>query len=213
MATPATDDLEFEPIPGLPGRLPPGERILWQGRPRWQRLARDAFRIRGIAIYFALFTVIRGVAAWQDGRTVGAALFASAVVLPLAAACLGLLALLAWMNARATMYTITTRRVVMRIGVAISISFNLPYKRLAAADLKANGDGTGDISLELLGKDRIAWLHLWPHARPWRMAKAQPTLRAIPDAARVAALLGQAVRVSSTTASEQTAAAPAAEAA
>ena len=30
------DDFAFEPVRGLPAVLPPGERMLWQGAPRWQ---------------------------------------------------------------------------------------------------------------------------------------------------------------------------------
>ncbi|MFY8152534.1 MAG: PH domain-containing protein, partial [Hyphomicrobiales bacterium] len=32
----------------------------------------------------------------------------------------------------------------------------------------------------------------WPHARPWRLARPEPTLRAIPDVERVAALQADA---------------------
>ena len=37
---------------GLPERLPDGERLLWQGAPDWRALARQAFHVRGLAIYF-----------------------------------------------------------------------------------------------------------------------------------------------------------------
>ena len=30
------DDFDFEPVRGLPQVLPEGERLLWQGAPRWQ---------------------------------------------------------------------------------------------------------------------------------------------------------------------------------
>ena len=87
---------------------------------------------------------------------------------PLPLLCIGVLALMAWLNARASLYTLTNRRVVMRIGVAIPVSFNLPFKRLAEANLRLHADGTADIALTLSHPDRIAWLHLWPHARPFR---------------------------------------------
>ena len=35
-----------------------------------------------------------------------------------------------YFNARATVYTITTRRLVMRIGVALPTTFNLPFKQI-----------------------------------------------------------------------------------
>ena len=41
--------------------------------------------------------------------------------------------------------------------------------------------------------DKVAYLLLWPHARPWRLSKPEPMLRAVPDAARVAAILARAL--------------------
>jgi hypothetical protein len=188
-----SSEVEYEPIPGLPHELPPGEQLLWQGRPQWKGLLRHTFQVRWLAAYFGLFISVRGLLVLHDGQGPAAALWQSAVVLPLAVLCLGLLSLLAWLNARATVYTITSKRVVMRFGVALPMTFNLPFKRIAAADLKTRSDGEGDISLQLSGPDKIAYLHLWPHARPWRLAKAQPMLRSIPDSAKVAALLADAV--------------------
>jgi hypothetical protein len=46
--------------------------------------------------------------------------------------------------------------------------------------------------LALKGPDHIAWLHLWPHARPWHLTRTQPMLRALPQVADVAALLQKA---------------------
>ena len=188
-----SSEIDIEPIPGLPHTLPPGEHILWQGRPQWRGLLRHTFHVRWLVAYSSVLSAIRGVVALQHGSSAASAVLASAAVLPLAALCIAVLALIAWLNARATVYTITTKRVVMRFGVAFPMTFNLPYKRLAAASVNLLGGG-GDIALQLLPPDRIAWLHLWPHARPWRFARAQPMLRALPDATRVAELLAEAVR-------------------
>ncbi len=187
-------EVEIEPIPGLPHHLPAGEQILWQGRPRWTCLARSTFHLEGLAVYFVVFTVARGIVAFQHSHRVSSALWASMVVVPLAALCLGLLALLAWLNARSTVYTITTRRVVMRFGVAFPMTFNLPFRRIASADVKAGKGTDGDIALQLSGPGRIGWFHLWPHTRPWHFKRAQPMLRTIPEVAHVAALLAQAVQ-------------------
>jgi len=78
--------------------------------------------------------------------------------------------------------------------VALPMTWNLPFKRIAAADLKVRGEGDGDILLRLVAPDRIAWLQLWPHTQPWHVMNARPTLRAIADPAKVAALLAEAVR-------------------
>jgi hypothetical protein len=189
-----SEELEFEPIPGLPALLPPGETLLWQGKPSWRALARHTFEVRWLAAYFGVFSVLRGLVQFQEGHTASEALLASLIVLPAAALCLGLLTLLAFLNARATVYSITSKRVVMRFGVAFPMTFNLPFRRLAAADLSTRPEGDGDIALRLSGPDRIAWLHLWPHARPLHFKHAQPMLRGLPDAAKVAALLADAVR-------------------
>jgi hypothetical protein len=189
-----SDEFDTEPIPGLPGMLPPGETILWQGQPRWRGLARHCFEVRWLSVYFGVFIAARGALALRDGLGVSAALTMTGVLTLLALACLGLLSLLAWLNARATIYTITSRRVVMRFGVALPMSVNLPFKRLEKAELALRPDGEGDIALQVGGPGRLAYLHLWPHARPWRFSRAEPMLRAVPDAKRVSELLAEAVR-------------------
>lgn len=189
----SADDQEFEPIPGLPHALPEGERILWQGRPRWRGLARHVFRLPWLAMYFGALVVARGINAAGSGMSAGGIVWAVVSVALLASLGLGLLALLAILHARGTVYTLTTRRVVMRFGVALPMSFNLPFKRLGSAELKQHEGGLGDIAFQISGKGRIGYAHLWPHARPFRFGKAQPMLRCIPDAAKVARLLADAV--------------------
>jgi hypothetical protein len=44
-------DFAFEPVRGLPEALPPGEEILWQGRPDAWRLALEAFGLGWAAAY------------------------------------------------------------------------------------------------------------------------------------------------------------------
>jgi hypothetical protein len=187
------DDFAFEPVPGLPAHLPKGEQMLWQGRPDTWALAREAFLLRWAVGYLMVVAAIRFVVALADAP-VG---YALAVSLPYAI--LGLLAgaillLMAWAQARATVYTITTERVAMRIGAALSVTFNLPFAQLAAARIDLRKGGTGTIAIETTGEDKLSYLVLWPHVRPWFMKKPQPALRCIPDAARVAELLSEAAQ-------------------
>lgn len=177
---------EYEPQRGLPEVLPAGETLIWQGSPDWRALARGAFHLRKLAVYFALMLALRGIVAYADGQSAANAVMAALWLLPLAALGLGLVATLAWLSARGTVYTLTSKRVVMRIGIVLTVTYNLPFQRIAGADLALGADGHGDIALALAGKDRIAYLQLWPHARPWRMARPEPSLRGVPDAARVA---------------------------
>jgi lysylphosphatidylglycerol synthetase-like protein (DUF2156 family) len=69
---------------------------------------------------------------------------------------LSILSLMAWLTARTALYTLTNKRVVMRIGVVLTLTFNLPLRMLAGASLKTHSDGTGDIALKLAGDDHIA---------------------------------------------------------
>lgn len=179
---------EFEAAPGLPEPLPQGERLIWQGSPDWVQLAIHAFHVRKLAVYFGLMLALQWIYL-QGESQVAMSLLTSAV---LALTALGLLALTAWFSARTTLYTLTDRRVVMRIGVVLSITLNLPLKRIAAAAIKPQAGGHGDIALSLAGTDRIAYLNLWPHARAWQLKRPEPSLRCVPGAARVAERIQQA---------------------
>jgi hypothetical protein len=111
------------------------------------------------------------------------------VAASLYAVALGLLLGTAWMSARSTLYTLTNKRVVMRIGIVLTLTFNLPFKRIAGASLKAQGLDTGDIALALYPEDRIGWAHLWPHQRAWHVNHPQPTLRCVPQGQHVGSQL------------------------
>ena len=134
------DDFATEPVPGLPGHLPPGEVVLWQGRPDTWRLAREAFALDWFAAYSVLLVLWRASIAWSEG---GAAQ-AVAVGLPYAALGLigaGVIWWLARAQARATLYTITTQRVAMRIGAALTLTLNLPFAQIEGAALDLPGPG------------------------------------------------------------------------
>ena len=182
---------DYEPIPGLPGLLPKDERILWQGAPDWRVLARTAFHTRLVKGYFALLgawvlaaAIARGLHGLGDLS--GVALTAMFGILAI-----GLLNLLAWGAAKTTLYTLTNRRIVLRIGVAFSKCINLPLSRVGTLGLATYADGSGDVPIALTGDRKLGYLALWPHARPWHVSTPQPMLRAVPDAAEVAALLGR----------------------
>jgi hypothetical protein len=186
------DDYHVEPVPGLPEALPKDERILWQGAPAWRAVAREVFHIRAVTLYFALLMAWRGGSHFADSG-VSAALLSIASLLPVAAFGLGLLVLLARLVSRTTLYTITNRRVVMRIGMALPVTINVPFTLVAAAGLRRGPGGTGDIPLTLSGDQRIAYSWLWPHVRPWHLRMPEPMLRGVPEVERVAAILGKAL--------------------
>lgn len=180
---------EFEAVPGLPEALPAGEHILWQGNPDWKMLAVDAFHVKRLAIYFSLMIALHAVMIWDASLGLLANLSELSIGAILASVSLSLLALTAWLSANTTMYTITNRRVVMRIGIVLTLTFNLPHRWIKTAQLRDMGQGFGEIALELKGDDRIAYLHLWPHARAWHIGQPQPALRCIANSKEVGALL------------------------
>jgi hypothetical protein len=183
---------ELEPQYGLPERLPATEKILWQGSPDARALARSAFHLRKLALYFAALVALQAANVAADGASAADVLLA--LVWPAGLSALGLLGVwtLAWLTARTAVYTVTDRRVVMRIGIVLTLTFNLPLRTIESAAMRQGSGGHGDIVLALKGPDHIAWLHLWPHARPWHLTRTQPMLRALPQVADVAALLQRA---------------------
>jgi len=174
---------EFEAAPGLPESLPAGEFILWQGAPDWRVLAVQALHVRKLAYYFAAMLGLQALYLLSEP---GAALLRPLLTsLGMALLALGLLSATAWFAASSTLYTLTNKRVVMRVGIVLTLTFNLPLRQIAGAALRPQAGGFGDIALALKGPDRIAWLNLWPHARPWALKNPQPSLRCLAHAAAV----------------------------
>jgi hypothetical protein len=189
------DDFAFEPVPGLPARPPQGERVLWQGRPDALALANDALALKWVAGWFALIALWRGGAAASAGGLEMGLAYGLPYIFVGVVAC-AILYAIAWSQARATVYTLTTARVAMRVGAALTVTLNIPFRQIAQADLRLIGRrGLGSIVMTTSGADRLSYVMCWPHVRPWRMSHTQPALRCIPDAARVAKLMAEAVEV------------------
>jgi Bacterial PH domain len=187
------NEFEYEPIPGLPAHLPAGEQLLWQGSPEWRAVARRVLHVRGVSYYFAAILVWRVASGWYDGQSASQIAISSLWLLGLGTAILVFLLWVARLIAKGTVYSISTQRVVMRFGIALPISLNIPFRTVHAAGLKVYEDGTGDIPLKLNGDGRVAYLHLWPHARPWMLNRAEPMLRGIPQAQTAAIILSRAL--------------------
>ena len=174
-----------EPVPGLPAELPPGEQILWQGKPDFWGFAIRVFHVRKVALYFGLLWLLTLVAAPEFLARVDLIMLAMIGVAML----LGLSALLH----RSTLYTITNRRVVMRFGVALPIALNLPFEQIQTADIKDYGK-TGDLLLTVDNTQGTQpnYFVMWPHARPWHVFNVKPMLRCVPNAVQVAETLSEA---------------------
>jgi hypothetical protein len=202
MSTPVRQH-ESEPVPGLPERLPQGERVLWQGRPSRRRIMTDVLKARWVAFYFGLLIAWALAAGWSDGRTVPAILFSAGVLCVLSAIVLGLMELYAWAVTRTTLYTVTNRRLVMRVGVGSSITLNLPFTKIASAAMIERKDGSGDIVFAAAEGVRLSWFHLWPHVRPRHYSKPEAALRCISGVSAVAALIVDELRAAHAVAAGQ----------
>mgnify|MGYP003343403497 FL=1 len=132
--------------------------MLWQGAPQPWALALAAFRVRAVAIYFAALMAWRGFVTITDGGSWRSAIEEAVGLAPLAAGALAILSIIAYISARTTLYTITDRRIVMRYGMALPLTMNIPFKSIEAASVTHHRDGTGDIALNV--RDEIGRAHV-----------------------------------------------------
>ncbi len=184
------------PAGALPASLPAGERVLWQGAPDARGLALGALHLPKVAAYFAILLAWYVASSLARGTGAAELAIAAGKLTGLALLPLVLLGLYAWGVARTTTYTVTSRRVVIRCGIALPMSVNLPFARIGAADVRQGRGTAGDIALTLDGEARASWFILWPHVQPWHFSRPRPMLRALPDAARPAQLLARALAAS-----------------
>jgi len=183
----------LEPIPGLPEALPAGEVLLWQGAPAWTEIAQRVFGIRWVMGYFLLLAGWDLLNAALQGRPMVPAIGSAATLMLVGSIAIGILVLLAKVIARTSVYSITSRRLVLRVGVALPITINIPFVAIAGAVLRNRKDGHGDLVVELLPSHRISWIALWPHCAGWSVGRPKPMLRGVAEATEVAGILGEAV--------------------
>jgi hypothetical protein len=187
------DDFAFEYAPGLPQKPPQGEEILWQGRPNAWRLTVDSLKLYWVWGYFALLAFYRFASAIFD-HGIAVAVASIVPIIALAGAATAVLFLIGFIQARVAIYTITSERVIFRVGAATSVTLQIPFRQMqnASLDLRKSGYGTIVIEPKEDGGAMLSFWYLWPHARPWVWKVPQPALRCIPDAERVAGLLAEA---------------------
>jgi Bacterial PH domain len=178
---------------GLPDHLPEGERLLWQGKPDWKRLAVNAFHVRKVAAYFAVIIVGQGVLRFANGSSMAEALNVVPVLVGLGVAACAILMGLAYLSAKTTRYTLTSKRALMKVGIALPVIINLPFRHIDGASFADTGHGFGNIVFKTGGQTRLAYLLLWPHAKPWHLSKPQPAFRDIAHVEEVASKLAFAL--------------------
>lgn len=191
--SPDIPEHEGEPLPGLPEALPQGETMLWQGTPVTGSFAVRALGLRGLSMYFGALILLQGALGFAYGGglvQVGGGLVISAVI---GLVCLLVLWVIGRAAARATIYTITDKRIVFRVGIALPMVINVPFTVIGSVARAARADGTEDVELTIVKPAHISWIALWPHVRFGSILNPRPVLRALPQSAGAAQLLARAL--------------------
>jgi hypothetical protein len=196
-------EYEHEPVRGLPGYLPPGEEMVWQGAPDWRVMARRVFHLRAVSIYFAIIIGAHFATQLSRGAAPVDILLGSTWQLALGGTAIAILAALARAYSRATVYTLTNKRLVIRSGVAVTTMINIPLEIVVAADLRSFAGDSGDILLTLNQRKKMSYLMLWPNVRSWHFKPVQPALRSLADVHGAAAALASVVDASSAASTDE----------
>ena len=172
--------------------------VLWTGRPKWTSAALRIWKVVWIAAYFGLLLAdgarltltslhVRSYGWAGEGRLLAVAVIVTGGLLAAAA-----------LTARTTRYTIDGRTVTLRYGIALPATLVIPFTAIEHVGVRIHRDGSGDVALRLKPGPSVVYPKLWPHARPWRLLRAEPMLRCIPDARVAATLLCRALSAQGT---------------
>ena len=179
---------EFEPTFGFPESLPTSEKVLWQGSPCAWLIARRIFFLPHLFFYFLIFSCLALIFN-SDVLTLKDLFVKFLSYISLGMVAIFILLAISFLISSTALYSITDKRVVMRIGIVLNLSLNIPFSKIETAELKAYPDKSGDISLNLVPDNKIAYLHLWPHCRPWFFSSPRPRLSCLKDVEVIASCL------------------------
>lgn len=179
-------------IRGVQEALPVGERVLWEGSPDAGALARHLFFVRPISVYLSVM-VLWWVAVNVSQSGTASFWVTLATQLLLSGGVVGSAWLFARAISRGTTYAITDRRLVLNFGIVFPMTVNLPLRYVQGASARQFKDRTGQIAVQLSNKEKLAWIVLFPHVRPWQFNNPEPLLRGLKDPVKVGEILREAV--------------------
>jgi hypothetical protein len=156
-------------------------------------LAIRGYHVRKVAIYFGLIVLWRIGIGIYNSQTATAIALSCVFLLALGGVAMGVLSLLAYFTARSTVYSITSKRILLRHGVAVTLTMNVPFNAIEGADVKLFRDRSGDLAVKVAAEQRVGYLINWPHLRPDYITRPQPSFRALRDANTAAQILAQAL--------------------
>ena len=171
--------------------IPKDEKIIWYGRPDLRRFCLSALGLKYIIFYLIIifFSIIYARSGDFNFIKITQVLFPYLISSFLAVL---LLIIIGISQVLPTIYVITSKRVIIRSGLALIFMLNVPFDKIASIDKKQYSDGSGNISFKLMGNKRVPFFAGWPSVRPWHFNNPEPTLRCISDVDIVALKLSEA---------------------
>ena len=123
---------EFEPTFGFPESLPVSEKVLWQGSPCAWLIARRIFFLPHLFLYFLILSFLT-LTVNSDVLTLKDLLVKFLSYMSLGMVAIFLLLAISYLISSTTVYSITDKRVVMRIGIVLNLSLNIPFSKIETA--------------------------------------------------------------------------------
>ena len=173
--------------------IPKDEKIIWYGKPDIRRFCLTALGLKYIFIYLIIIfcSIIYSRSGDLNFIKIIEVLFPYIISSFLAVL---LLIAVGVSQVLPTVYVITSKRVIIRSGLALIFMLNVPFDKIVSIDKNIYRDGCGNISFKLLSKSRIPFFASWPSVRPWFFSNPQPTFRCIADVEIIALKLSEAAR-------------------
>ena len=173
--------------------IPKDEVIIWHGRPDLRRFCLTAIGIKYILVYLIIITCSIIYTRYGDFNLIT---FLQVLVPYLLSCCLAimLLVIVGISQVLPTVYVITSKRVIIKSGLALIFMLNVPFDKIASIDKNHYSDGSGNISFKLISKKRVPFFASWPSVRPWYFSNPEPAFRCIADVDVIALKLSEAAQ-------------------
>ena len=173
--------------------IPENEEVIWHGRPNLRRFSLSALGLRYLMLYLLIISITTFSSNFGNLTLL---LFLQMMFPYIISCCLAgiILVVIGISQVIPTVYVITSKRIIIKSGLALIFMLNVPFDKVANIDKKVFNDGCGDISFKLIGNKRIPFFAGWPSVRPWYFNDPEPTFRCIPDVDVVAFKLTSAAQ-------------------
>ena len=173
--------------------IPEDEEVLWHGRPDFRRFSLSALGLRYLMLYLLIVSL---TTFFSNFGNLSLFLFLQMMFPYIICCCLAaiILVMIGISQVIPIVYVITSKRIIIKSGLALIFMLNVPFDKIANIDKKTFSDGCGDISFKFMGNKRIPFFAGWPSVRPWYFNNPEPTFRCIPDVDVVAFKLANAAQ-------------------